>query len=87
MKSLCWRRLLAGAVARGEKPMLEQEDVWPCRGPTLEQSVPEELHPVEGTHAGAVCEELQPVGKTHAGEVCEGLSAMGGTPCRSRDRV
>ena len=27
-------------------------------GPTLEQSVPEGLHPVEGTHAGAVHEEL-----------------------------
>jgi len=32
-------------------------------GPTLEQPVPEGLHPVGGTHAGAVCEELQPVGK------------------------
>ena len=55
--------LLAGLVTHG--------------GPTLEQSVPEGLHHVEGTHAGAVCEELQPVGRTH-GEVqevpMEGLS-------------
>jgi len=26
--------------------------------PMLEQPVPEGLHPVEGTHAGAVCEVL-----------------------------
>ena len=32
----------------------------------LEQSVPEGLHPVEGTHAGAVHREL---------------SLLGGTPC------
>ena len=31
-------------------------------GPTLEQCVPEGLHTVEKTHAGAVLEELQPVG-------------------------
>ena len=30
-------------------------------GPTLEQPVPEGLHPVEGNHSGAVCEELQPM--------------------------
>jgi len=33
----------------------------------LEQSVPEGLHPVEKTHAGAVLEELQPMGGTHVG--------------------
>jgi len=36
----------------------------------VEQPVPEGLHPMEGTHAGAVREELQPVGKTPVGEVC-----------------
>jgi len=36
----------------------------------LEQPVPEGLHPVEGTHAGAVCEELQDTGRTDVGEVC-----------------
>ena len=40
-------RVQAGAVACGEH--------------TLEQSVPEGLHPVERTHAGAVLEELQPL--------------------------
>ena len=32
--------------------------VTPWKGPTLEQSAPEGLSPVEGTHAGAICEEL-----------------------------
>jgi len=36
-------------------------------GPTLEQPVPEGLHPMGGTHAGAVHEELQPVGRIHVG--------------------
>ena len=49
-------------------------------GPMLEQSVPEGLHPVERTHAGASCVELEPMGRTHVGEVCEGLSPIGGTP-------
>ena len=53
----------------------------------LEQSVPEGLHPVDGTHTGAVCEELQPVGRTHIGEVCGGLSPVGGTPRWSRGRA
>jgi len=43
------------------------------------QPVPEGLHPVEGTHAGAVGEELQPVGRTDVGEVCGELSPMRGT--------
>ncbi|GAB0208605.1 hypothetical protein GRJ2_003326200 [Grus japonensis] len=46
MGSLCWSRLLAGPV-----------DPW-REEPTLEQSGPEGLHPVEETHAGAVREEL-----------------------------
>ena len=32
--------------------------VTPRGGPTLEQSAPEGLHPMDGTHAGAVREEL-----------------------------
>ena len=47
---------------------------------TLEQSVPEELHPWEGLM-------LQPVGRTHAGEVHAELPPMGGTPCWSRGRA
>jgi len=46
----------------------------------LEQSVPEGLHPVEGTHAAVVREELHPVGRTHIGELHGGLFPMGGTP-------
>ena len=53
--------------------------VTPRKGPTLEQSVPEGLQPIEGTYAGAICEELQLVGRTHAKEVCGGLSPIGGT--------
>ncbi|OPJ81253.1 hypothetical protein AV530_009472 [Patagioenas fasciata monilis] len=66
---------LKEVAVRGEKPMLEQvfwQDLWPHGGSTLEQSVPEGLHPVE---------------RTHVGEVCEGLSPMGETPWRSRGRV
>ncbi|GAB0187733.1 hypothetical protein GRJ2_001238600 [Grus japonensis] len=59
----------------------------PVGDPTLEQSAPEGLHPVEGTHAGAVGEELQPVGRSHVGEVGGGLSPVGGTPCWSRGKV
>jgi len=33
-------------------------------GPTLEQPIPEGLHPMEGTHAGAVNKDLQPMGRT-----------------------
>ena len=52
----------------------------------LEQSGPEGLHPMEGTHTGAVLEELQPMGRTHVGEVGGRLSPMGGTPCWSRKK-
>ncbi|GAB0204664.1 zinc finger and BTB domain-containing protein 5 [Grus japonensis] len=31
------------------------KDCTPWKGPTLEQSGPEGLHSMEGTHAGAVC--------------------------------
>jgi len=37
-------------------------------------SLPEGLHPVVGTHAGAVHEELQSMGRTHTGEVRGGVS-------------
>ncbi|GAB0181367.1 epimerase family protein SDR39U1 [Grus japonensis] len=50
--------LLAGKVAHG--------------GPTLEQSVPDGLHPVERTHTRAVLGELSP---------------LGGTPCWSSGRA
>ena len=59
MESPCRSRLQSGAVACREEP-------------TQEQPVPEGLHPMERTHAGAVC---------------EGLSPMGGTPRWSRGRV
>ena len=38
------------------------QDLWPCGKPVLEESVPEGLHPVEGTHAaaGAEGEESSP---------------------------
>ena len=48
-------------------------------GPTLEQPVPQGLHPVGRTHAGAVHEELHPMGRTHIGEICGELSPMRGT--------
>ncbi|KAK4832383.1 hypothetical protein QYF61_022238 [Mycteria americana] len=62
------------------------QDLW-CRGGLmLEQSVPEGLHPIGRTHAGAVLEELQPMGRTHVGEVRGGLSPLGGTPRSSREK-
>ncbi|GAB0205574.1 zinc finger and BTB domain-containing protein 5 [Grus japonensis] len=86
-----WSKLLAGPVAPWrEEPTPEQvcwQDLGPHGGPMLEQSVPEGLHPVGETHAGAVGEELQPVGRTHVGEVGGGLSSVGGTPGWSRGRV
>jgi len=57
-----WSRLLAGP--------------WSCRGPTLEQFVPEGLYLMRRAHAGAVLEELQPMGRTHVGEACEGLHLL-----------
>ncbi|GAB0191968.1 EH domain-containing protein 4 [Grus japonensis] len=91
MGSPCWSKLLVGPVAPWrEEPMPEQvcwQDLSPRGGPTLEQSVPEGLHPVEGTYAGAVREELQPVGRTHVGEVHGGLSPVGGAPRWSRGRA
>jgi len=56
-------------------------------GPRLEQAVPEGLHPVGRTHAGAVREELHPVGRTHIGEVCGELFPVRGTSHWSRGRV
>jgi len=56
-------------------------------GPSLEQPVPEGLHSVGRTHAGAVHEELQPMGRTHIGDVCGELSPVRGTSRWSRGRV
>lgn len=42
--------------------------------PTLEQSDPGGLHPLEETHTEAVCEEPQPGGRAQTGEDCGGLS-------------
>ena len=55
---------LAGPVASG--------------GPTLEQSVPEGLHPMERTHTGAFPEGLYPVGRAYTGteEKCEKEGAI-----------
>jgi len=47
-------------------------------GPTLDQPVPEGMHPMGRTHAGVVREELQPVGRTHVGEVHLELSPVRG---------
>ncbi|GAB0181827.1 zinc finger and BTB domain-containing protein 5 [Grus japonensis] len=77
-----WSKLLAGPVTLWrEEPTLEQvcwQDLWPRGGPMLEQSAPEGLHPMEGTHTGAVHEELQPMGRTDVGEVHGGLSPVEG---------
>jgi len=92
MGSPCWSRFLPGPV----DPWRQRSSCWSrfaggaydyMGGPKLEQPVPEGLHPVKGTHAGAVCEELQPVGRTHVGEFHRELSPMGGTSCWSRGRV
>jgi len=56
-------------------------------GPTLEQPVPEGLHPMEGIHVGAALEELQPVGRTYIGDVCGELSPMRWTSRWSQGRV
>jgi len=69
-KEACWAH---NAEVNGSKPSSA------TRGPMLEQPVPEVLHPVGGTHAGAVHEELYPVGRTRFGEVCGELSPLRGT--------
>jgi len=63
------------------------KDDTPWKGSTLEQSVPERLHPMEGTHEGAVLEGLHLVGRTHVGAVCGGLSLVRRTQHWSRGRV
>ena len=57
------------------------------QGSTLEQAVPEGLHPMEGTHAVAVHEELQRVERNCFRAVRGGQSPVGGTPCWSRGRA
>jgi len=53
----------------------------------LEQPVPEELHLMGRSRAGAVHEELQPVERTHTAEVHGELSPMGGTSHWSSARL
>lgn len=53
----------------------------------MEQPVPDRLHPVEGTHAGAIGEELKPMKKIHIREIHGGLFPVRVTPDRSRGRV
>lgn len=45
----------------------------------LEQYIPEGLHCVVSTHAGAVLGELQPMRRIHIGAVHEGLPPLGRT--------
>lgn len=49
-------------------------------GHKLEQTAPEGLHTVEGTHIGAVLEEPLPMGRAYV-EVHGESSPMGETPC------
>ena len=88
--SLHCSRLLAGPVDPWrEEPTLEQAPSSACDTigePILKQSVPEGLHPMEGTHTGATCEELQLVERTHVGKVSQGLCSVGATPHWSRGR-
>jgi len=55
--------------------------------PTLEQPIPEGLHPLGRTHTGAGREELKPMGRTRVGEVCGELSPVRGTSRWGRGRV
>jgi len=69
------RSVRGSRCSHEEEPTLEQvcwQDLWLRGELMLEQSVPEGLHNVEGTHAG---------------EVHGGLCPVGGTPCWSRGRV
>jgi len=79
----CWIRLLPGHADPWREAPTPKQVCWqglrPHGGPTLEQPIPEGLHPVGRTHAGAVHEELQLVGRTHFGEVCGELSPVRGT--------
>ncbi|OPJ73508.1 hypothetical protein AV530_005844 [Patagioenas fasciata monilis] len=90
MGSPCWSRLLAGPVAPWREQLTLEQVCWQDLGtpgrPMLEQYVPEELQPMEVTHAGAVHGGLQPMARTLI-EVYGGLSLVGGTPCWSRERV
>ncbi|XP_033367278.1 uncharacterized protein LOC117243723 [Parus major] len=55
-----------------------------ARGPWLEQSVPDEWHPKQGTKTGTVQEELLPMGRTYTEETHGGLSPMEDIPQWSR---
>jgi len=71
------------------QPLWFYDSIWlvTLQGPTLEQSAPDGLYLVEGSHAGIVHEELQPVGRTHIGQVHGGLYPTSRTPCWSRGRL
>jgi len=68
MESPCCSRLLAGPVDLWKvEPTLKQvcwQGLWPHGGTMLEQPVPEGLHPMGRTHAGAAHRELSPMGET-----------------------
>lgn len=64
------------------KPKLEQifwQHLWVHEEPTLDQSIPEGLHLVEGTHTKAAHEE--PHRKDSIGEVRGGLRHLEMRPC------
>lgn len=84
--SLCWCRFLAGPADSWGGVLAEARFAGRTCDPIGSPSLPEGLHSVERTHAGAV-HDLQPVGRIHTGEVCRGLSQVRGTPRWSRGRV
>lgn len=55
--------------------------------PTLEQSVPEGLYPMERTHVGMLHEEWHSVGRIYVGKVYGELSPIGAMPFWSRERT
>lgn len=81
-------RILAGTVDHTEQ--LRQfflTGTVSNEGPTVEQSVPEGLYPMQRAHSGAVCEEPQPVGTTCTGVAGEGQYPEGGAPTMDQGEV
>lgn len=63
-RTLCWSRLLAGALATENSPRRTRFSGRTCDtvgAATLEQSFPDGLHLVERTNGGALFEEQRPV--------------------------
>lgn len=81
-----WSRLLKEERAAHAGTGLLTGVVNPLGKPMLQQTIPEGVQPMEGTHAGADNEELQFVGRTHVGEVCGRLFPMAGILHWSRGR-